>query len=78
MEGKVCLVTGASRGIGAAIASALADRGARVVVHYGHQKELAERVAENLAGSGHLVVGANLANPAAADEFMESVVDQTG
>jgi len=71
-------VTGASRGIGAAIASALAERGARVVVHYGHAKELAVKVAENLAGSDHLVVGANLANPDAADEFMESVVDQTG
>ncbi|RLA27678.1 MAG: 3-oxoacyl-ACP reductase [Gammaproteobacteria bacterium] len=78
MKGKVCLVTGASRGIGAAIASALAERGARVVVHYGHAKELAVKVAENLAGSDHLVVGANLANPDAADEFMESVVDQTG
>jgi len=78
LKGKVCLVTGASRGIGAAIASALAERGARVVVHYGHAKELAVKVAENLAGSDHLVVGANLANPDAADEFMESVVDQTG
>ena len=78
LKGKVCLVTGASRGIGAAIAASLADRGARVVVHYGHQKELAEKVAENLTGSGHLVVGANLANPDTADEFVESVVDQTG
>ncbi len=78
MKGKVCLVTGASRGIGAAIASALAERGARVVVHYGHAKELAVKVAENLAGSDHLVVGANLANPDAADDFIESVVDQTG
>jgi len=78
LKGKVCLVTGASRGIGAAIASALAERGARVVVHYGHAKELAVKVAENLAGSDHLVVGANLANPDAADEFIESVVDQTG
>jgi len=68
LKGKVCLVTGASRGIGAAIASALAERGARVVVHYGHAKELAVKVAENLAGSDHLVVGANLANPDAADE----------
>jgi NAD(P)-dependent dehydrogenase (short-subunit alcohol dehydrogenase family) len=78
LKGKVCLVTGASRGIGAAIASALAERGARVVVHYGHAKELAVKVAENLAGSDHLVVGANLANPDAADDFIESVVDQTG
>jgi len=78
LQGKVCLVTGASRGIGAAIARSFAERGARVVVHYGHARDRAEEVAENLAGTGHLVVGANLANPDAADEFMESVVDQTG
>jgi len=71
-------VTGASRGIGAAIAAAFANRGARVVVHYGQQKKLAEEVAASLAGSGHIVAGANLANPDGADEFIESVVDQTG
>lgn len=78
MKEKVCLVTGATRGIGAAIAAIFAAHGARVVVHYGHQRELAEQVAADLEGDGHLVVGANLANPDAAAELIETVVDQTG
>ena len=64
LDGKVCLVTGASRGIGAAIAVAMASEGARVVVHYGHNKDLAEQVAEGLDGDGHLVLGTDLADPA--------------
>jgi NAD(P)-dependent dehydrogenase (short-subunit alcohol dehydrogenase family) len=78
LDGKVCLVTGASRGIGAAIAVAMASQGARVVVHYGHNKDLAEQVAEGLDGDGHLVLGTDLADPAAASGFISNVVSQAG
>jgi len=78
LNGKVCLVTGASRGIGAAIAADLANHGARVVVHYGHNRDLAMQVAEGLRGDGHLVLGTDLADPSAASGFITEVVAQAG
>jgi len=77
LKGKVCLVTGASRGIGAAIAVDMARLGARVVVHYGHNEDLAKQVAESLDGDGHLVLGSDLADPSAAAGFIAEVVSQT-
>jgi NAD(P)-dependent dehydrogenase (short-subunit alcohol dehydrogenase family) len=78
LNGKVCLVTGASRGIGAAIAIEMANQGARVVVHFGHNKDLAMQVAEGLSGDGHLVLGSDLADPSAAAGFISEVVAQAG
>lgn len=78
LDGKVCLVTGASRGIGAAIAFALAESGAQVVAHYGKNQDLAQKVVEDLPGEGHFAISANLANPDCVDGFVEDVADRTG
>src|SRR5947209_8623482 len=66
LAGKVAVVTGASKGIGAAIAKHLADEGALVVVNYASSKEGAERVvAEITAKDGKAVaVQANVAKKA--------------
>jgi 3-oxoacyl-[acyl-carrier protein] reductase len=52
LEGKVAIVTGASKGIGASIAKHLAESGAAVVVNYASSKEGADRVVAEIEGKG--------------------------
>jgi NAD(P)-dependent dehydrogenase (short-subunit alcohol dehydrogenase family) len=78
LAGQVCLVTGGSRGIGAAVAMALAARGARVAVHYGQHRKHAEAVLAELDGDGHRVFGADLSQPQVAAGLFAQVVAQMG
>jgi NAD(P)-dependent dehydrogenase (short-subunit alcohol dehydrogenase family) len=72
------LVTGASRGIGAAIAARFAAAGDRVAVHYGSRRTDAEALAASLPGDGHLVVGADLADAARVQQMVADVEDAFG
>ena len=58
LEEKVAVVTGASKGIGAAIAKALADEGASVIVNYSSSKQGADRVVEEISGRGGKAIAA--------------------
>jgi len=52
LDGKVALVTGSSRGIGAAMAKALARCGAKVIVNYAHSEEHAGQVVADIKALG--------------------------
>ncbi|SDD52399.1 SDR family NAD(P)-dependent oxidoreductase [Actinokineospora iranica] len=72
------LVTGASGGVGAAVAHAFARLGDRVALHYSANPDRAERVRADLPGDGHIVVGADLADPAAIARLVEDSVSGLG
>jgi short-subunit dehydrogenase len=69
LRGKTVLLTGATGGLGRAIAAALAARGSRLVLSSRKQAELAE-LATSLPGSGHEVVAVDLADEGAALELL--------
>jgi 3-oxoacyl-[acyl-carrier protein] reductase len=72
------LVTGGSRGIGAAIAAAFAARGDRVAVHYRDAEAAAAAVRDSLDGDGHLVVRADLADPEAVRTMVDAAAAGLG
>ncbi len=69
LTGKVAVVTGASKGIGAGIAKALGAAGASVVVNYASDKAGADRVVAEITGKGGkaIAAGASVAKPAEID-----------
>ena len=78
LEGKSVLVTGSSRGIGAATAQHLASCGMRVAVTYGRSKEKAEEVFNSLNGDGHLLVPFNVTDETSIKEGFDMITKEFG
>jgi len=78
LNGKVALVTGAAGGIGSAIAMALADAGAKIIVGYNSSREKAQALCETLPGSGHLVKATPVLDSVALTKVAEDIQSELG
>jgi 3-oxoacyl-[acyl-carrier protein] reductase len=80
LSGKVAIVTGASRGIGARIATRLAQAGAEVVVNYAGRRDAAEQVVQSIeAGGGRaLAVQGDVSKPQDVRALFDAAVERFG
>ncbi len=78
LEGKTALVTGASRGIGRAIALKLGGEGAMVIVNYNGSRESAEQVVSEIIKKGGKAVsfGCSVSDPEAVEAMMKKIVSE--
>lgn len=77
-SGRTVLVTGASRGIGRAIARQFAGRGARVAVHYRAGRESAEQTLAEMPGGPHLLVQADVGDADAVERMVDAAATGLG
>ena len=71
--GKTILVTGASGGIGRAIAQAFAKANGNVIIHYNSNKSGAEDTLKSLSGNGHAIIQSDLSIPRAVKSMVNSI-----
>ena len=80
LEEKIAVVTGASRGIGRAIAKELALKGAFVIVNYNGSKQAADETVNEITQAGGKAVGVqcNVADAAECEAFINNIISEYG
>jgi acetoacetyl-CoA reductase len=80
LTGKIAVVTGGSRGIGAAIATGLGSEGATVVINYNHSEAEAQAIVKEIEdmGSSAIALQADISDAEATKIFIEKVLEQFG
>ena len=78
LAGKVVLLTGASKGIGAAVAAAIGAEGAALIAHYGADRAGAEAATQAIPEGRKTLIGADLSSPKAAEELWREAVAAYG
>lgn len=78
MANRKILVTGSSRGIGQAVAEAFARAGDQVAIHHRDNPALATEVTASLPGDGHVVVQADIADPAQVAVMVDDAAARLG
>lgn len=76
LQGKKIVVTGGSRGIGAAIVKLLADEGAQVAFTYSSREEAAQQVAHSLKGEGHFYIKMDIADENSVNEAVDHILEK--
>ncbi|GAA2509523.1 SDR family oxidoreductase [Streptomyces gobitricini] len=76
--GRRVLVSGASRGLGRAVARAFAANGDRVAVHFGSRADEARATLDSLPGTGHTLTGGDLTDPAEAARVTDAAAGALG
>jgi 3-oxoacyl-[acyl-carrier protein] reductase len=74
LKGKKIIVTGGSRGIGAAIVRQLADEGAQVAFTFSSREESAAEIARSLPGDGHVYVKMDISNEESVNQGVEQIL----
>ncbi len=78
LDGKVAIITGSSRGIGAGVAKALACEGVRVVINYIQNKSAADALCNEIVSAGGecIAVQADVGNPAAVKQLFDTALER--
>lgn len=76
LQGKKIVVTGGSRGIGAAIVKHLSEQGAQVAFTYSSREESAQQVAHTLTGDGHFYIKMDISSENSVNEAVEHILEK--
>ncbi len=76
LKGKTILITGGSRGIGAATAKLLSEMGALIIMNYNQNKDAALKLMSSLTGKGHIMMQADFSDPDTIEKFAEQALSK--